>query len=84
MTQLTDNKENICFQLPDTREEPAKQKGAVALDEGGEEGEDAVDGERDEKRLPAAYPVSQSPPEESPHHHPEIYDQTWGERANKI
>lgn len=63
--------------LPNAREEPAKQEGAVALDEGGEEGEDAVDGEGDEKRLTSAYPISQSPPEESPHHHPKVYNQTW-------
>lgn len=69
--------------LPNTWEEPAKQKGAVALDEGGEEGEDAVDGERDEERLPTAYPVSESPPEESPNHHPEIYNQTCGESGGK-
>lgn len=64
------------MKLPNTREEPAEQKGAVALDEGGEEGENTVDGERDEKRLPTAYPVSQSAPEESPNHHPKVYNQT--------
>lgn len=71
------------FNLPNAWEEPAKQKGAVALDEGGEEGEDTIDGERDEKRLPTAYPVSQSPPEESPNHHPEIYNQTCGQSRAK-
>lgn len=64
------------FNLPNTWEQSAKQKGAVALDEGGEEGEDAIDGERDEERLSTAYPVSQSAPEESTDHHPKIYDET--------
>lgn len=67
------------FNLPNTWEQSAKQKGAVALDEGGEEGEDAIDGERDEERLSTAYPVSQSAPEESTDHHPKIYDETCGE-----
>lgn len=68
----------LFLHLPNTWEEPAKQKCAVALDEGGEEGEDTVDGERDEERLSTAYPVSQSSPEERPDHHPKIYNQTWG------
>lgn len=70
----------VCINLPDTGEEPAEQEGAVSLDEGGEEGEDAVDGQRDEKGLAAAYPVGQRPPEERPHHHPEVYNQTCGGR----
>ncbi|KAG7235564.1 hypothetical protein INR49_002488 [Caranx melampygus] len=56
-------------QLP----EPAKQKGAVALDKGGEEGEDTVDGERDEERLTTPNPVGQSSPEEGPNHHPKAH-----------
>lgn len=75
--------EKVCINLPDPGEEPAEQEGAVSLDEGGEEGEDAVDGQRDEKGLAAAYPVSQRPPEERPHHHPEVYNQTCrGSRKN--
>lgn len=65
--------------LPDAWEESAEQEGAVSLHEGGEEGEDTVDGQRDEQRLPAAYPVGQRPPEEGPDHHPEIYNQTCRE-----
>lgn len=65
--------------LPDAWEESAQQEGAVSLHEGGEEGEDTVDGQRDEQRLPAAYPVGQRPPEEGPDHHPEIYNQTCRE-----
>lgn len=68
--------------LPDTREEPAEQKGAVALDERGEEGEDAVYGQADEEGLPTAYPVSKGPPEERPDHHPEIYNQTCRKRRD--
>ncbi len=56
---------------------------SVALDEGGEEGENTIYGERDEKRLPTSYPVSQSPPEESPDHHPKIYNQTCRESKRK-
>lgn len=69
----------LYYYLPNTWEEPAKQKGAVALDEGGEEGEDTVDGETDEERLPTAYPVSQSSPEKSSNHHPKIYNQACGQ-----
>lgn len=68
---------------PHTREEAAEEEGTVALDEGGEEGEDAVDGERDEERLPTAYPVSQSAPEERPYHHTEIYNQTCGDDTQR-
>lgn len=64
------------MQLPHTRHEPAKQKGAVSLDKRGEEGEDTIDGETDEKGLPTAYPISQGSPEESSNHHPKIYNQT--------
>lgn len=69
----------VFLNLPNTREESAEQKGAVSLDEGGEEGEYTVDRETDEKRLAAAYPVSHSPPEEGPDHHPKIYNQSCGE-----
>lgn len=72
----------VFVNLPDTGEESAEEKGAVSLDKGGEEGEDAVDGQTDEERLPTAYPVSKSPPEERPHHHPEIYNQTCGDGKN--
>ncbi|KAF3833943.1 hypothetical protein F7725_025147 [Dissostichus mawsoni] len=52
------------------RVESAEQKGAVSLDEGGEEGEDTVDRETDEKRLAAAYPahVLLSAGQDEPHH----------------
>lgn len=73
----------MLFNLPNTWEEPAKQEGAVALDEGGEEGEDTIDGQRDEQGLPTAYPVCQSPPEESSDHHPKIDNQTCGESKGK-
>ncbi|KAA8585795.1 hypothetical protein FQN60_007364 [Etheostoma spectabile] len=60
--------------------DPADQKErAIRITLRGEEGEDTIDGERDEKRLATAYPVSQGPPEESPNHHPKIYNQTCGE-----
>lgn len=64
------------MQLPNTREKSTKQEGAIALDEGGEEGEDAIDGQRDKERLATANPVSKGTPQERPHHHPEVYNQT--------
>lgn len=72
------------FHLPNTWQEPAKQKGAVALDKGGEEGEDTVDGERDEERLTTANPVGQSSPEEGPDHHPKVNNQTCGESKGNV
>lgn len=63
--------------LPDAGGQAAEQEGAVALDEGREEGEHAVYGERDEESLPSADSISQAPPDESPHHHPQVHDQTW-------
>lgn len=43
--------------LPHTGEQPAEEERAVALHEGGEEGKDAVDGERHQEALPAPKPV---------------------------
>lgn len=58
--------------LPDTREQAAKQEGAVSLDKRGEESKDAVDGERDKQSLPAADPISQTTPHKSTHHHAQV------------
>ena len=67
--------------LPHAREQPAEQEGAVALDEGGEEGEDAVDGEGDEEALPSAQAVGQPAPQERAHHHAQVHDEPWGGTA---
>lgn len=64
--------------LPHAREQAAEEKGAVALDEGGEESEDAVDGEGDEEALPSAQPVGQPAPHERAHHHAQVHDESWG------
>lgn len=64
--------------LPHAREQAAEEEGAIALDEGGEEGEDAVDGEGDEEALPSAQPVGQPAPHERAHHHAQVHDESWG------
>lgn len=68
---------------PDAREQAAEQESAVSLDEGGEEGEDAVDGQGYEQTLPAADAISQAPPEESTDHHAQVHDQPCGEHEKK-
>lgn len=60
---------SVCSRLPDAGGQAAEQEGDVALDEGREEGKDAVDGERDEEGLPPADAVGQTAPDEGAHHH---------------
>lgn len=67
---------SVCCRLPDAGGQAAEQEGDVALDEGREEGKDAVDGERDEEGLPPADAVSQAAPDEGAHHHAQVDDQT--------
>lgn len=66
--------------LPHTRGQAAEEEGDVALDEGGEEGKHAVDGEGDEEGLPPADPISQAAPHEGADHHPQVHDETWGRK----
>lgn len=63
--------------LPHAGGQAAEEEGDVALDEGREEGEHAVDGEGDEKGLTSADPVGQAAPHEGPDHHPQVHDQAW-------
>lgn len=62
----------VVVYLPNTREQAAKQEGAVSLDKRGEESKDAVDGERDEQSLSTANPISQTTPHKSTHHHAQV------------
>lgn len=63
---------------PKTRHHAAKQEHAVALHEGGEEGEEAVDGHGYEEALLAAHLVRQAAPEEGAEHHPQVHNAAWG------
>lgn len=69
--------------LPHTRGETAEQEGDVSLDKGREESKDAVDGERDEERLPSADAISQPPPHEGPDHHPQVHDQAYEDNVGE-
>lgn len=62
--------------LPDAGGQTAKEEGAVALDEGGEEGEHTVYRERNEQGLSPTDPISQAAPEEGSNHHSQVHDQT--------
>lgn len=67
-----------------------KEEHAVALDEGREEGEEAVDGHGDQQALLTAHFVRKPSPEEGSEHHPQIHDATWrrgrrhGGRVNRV
>lgn len=63
--------------LPYARGQTAEQEGDISLDKRWEESKHAVDGERDEERLPSADAISQPPPDEGPDHHPQVHDQTY-------
>lgn len=63
--------------LPDAGGQAAEQEGDVALDEGREEGEHAVYGERNEESLSSADSIRQAAPNEGADHHPQVHDQTW-------
>lgn len=67
--------------LPHARGQTAEQEGDVSLDKGREESKHAVDGERDEERLPSADAISQPPPHEGPDHHPQVHDQTYADNV---
>lgn len=62
---------------PDAREQTTKEESAVSLDERGEEGEDAVYGERDEQSLASSDPVGQPPPHKGAHHHTQVDNEAW-------
>ena len=65
---------------PEAGHHAADEEHAVALDEGGEEGEEAVDGQRYQQALLTAQLVGEAAPEESSEHHPQIHDATWKHR----
>lgn len=67
---------------PKTRHHAAKQEHAVALDEGGEEGEEAVDRHGYQEALLAAHLVRQPAPEEGAEHHPQINDAACRQRRS--
>lgn len=66
---------------PEAGHHAAHEEHAVALDEGGQEGEEAVDGQGDEQALLASRPVRQAAPEEGAEHHPQIHDAPWEHRG---
>lgn len=59
---------------PKARHHATEEEGAVALDEGGQEGEEAVDGHGNEQTLFTAHFVRKAAPEEGSEHHPQVHD----------
>lgn len=53
--------------------------------EGRQEGKETVHGHADKQTLPPAHFISHATPEESPHHHPHVYNATYrvGKGAGK-
>lgn len=64
---------------PETGDEPEEEEESIALDEGGDEGEDGVDGQGDDQALPPAHLVSQSSPHERSQHHAQVHYQSCQE-----
>lgn len=62
--------------LPNSGAESAEEEEAVALGEGREEREDAVDGQSVEETLTASQFISQPAPHYGSQHHPHVHDQT--------
>lgn len=62
---------------PKARQHATKEEHAVALDKGGEEGEEAIDSHWDQQALFTAHFVWKSTPEEGSEHHPQIHNATW-------
>lgn len=62
--------------LPDARQQSEEEEEAVALSEGRQEGKDAVQGQRHNQTATPAQFISQTPPQEGPHHHAQEDHQT--------
>lgn len=62
---------------PEAGHHAAEEEHAVALDEGGQEGEEAVDGHGNQQALFTAQLVRQAAPKEGAEHHPQIHDAAW-------
>lgn len=59
---------------PKSRHHATNEEHAVALDKGGEEGEEAIDSHWDQQALFTAHFVWKSTPEEGSEHHPQIHN----------
>lgn len=65
---------------PKARYHATEQEQAVTLYEGRQEGKEAIHGHADKQTLSPTHFICHAPPEESPHHHPNVYDATYSIR----
>lgn len=64
---------------PETRDETANEEEAISLDEGWQEGKEAIRGHADEEALSTAHFVRHSSPEERSDHHSQVHNTAWKE-----
>lgn len=69
---------------PEAGHHAAEEEHAVALDEGGQEGEEAVDGHGNQQALFTAQLVRQAAPKEGAEHHPQIHDAAWNTQIKTV
>lgn len=69
---------------PEAGHHAAQEEHAVALDEGGQEGEEAVDGHGNQQALFTAQLVRQAAPKEGAEHHPQIHDAAWNTQIKTV
>lgn len=62
---------------PKARYHATEQEEAIALYKGRQEGKEAVYGHADKQTLSPTHFICHAPPEESPHHHPQVYNTTY-------
>ena len=77
------NKRKCKVDSPKARDHAAEEEHAVALNEGREEGEEAVDGQGYQQALFTAQLVRQAAPKEGSKHHPQVHNATWRKRGRK-